>query len=178
MVAELINKIKEECGVNINLCYQCKTCSLSCPFASVMDILPHQLIRIIQTGGIDDIFVSKTIWNCGSCETCVTRCPNKIDIPRVMDYLRQTALQKELAGRHPKVPAFHRAFINSIRHWGRQYELGMLLEFKLRARDYFSDIPLGIRMILKRKLPILPERIKGRSELKGMFDSLDKRSGM
>ncbi|MBN1367756.1 MAG: 4Fe-4S dicluster domain-containing protein [Dehalococcoidales bacterium] len=178
MANEFVKKINDDTGVNINLCYQCKTCSLSCPFASVMDILPHQVIRKLQTGEENELLESTTIWHCGTCETCVTRCPNKIDIPRVMDYLRQTALQKKVAYGDKKVTAFHKAFINSIRQWGRQYELGMLLEFKIRSRDYFSDIPLGISMMLKRKLPFLPERIKGKNEVKDMFNSLDKKSGI
>jgi heterodisulfide reductase subunit C len=84
----------EQSGVNYKRCYQCKTCSLSCPFTTDMDYLPHQLIRKAQLGELSDLLSSKTIWYCASCETCVTRCPNQIDIPRLMDSLRQMALQK------------------------------------------------------------------------------------
>jgi len=58
-----IKTIKEETGVNVSLCYQCKTCSLSCPFTAAMDILPHAVIRQIQLGQSDKIMKSKTIWH-------------------------------------------------------------------------------------------------------------------
>jgi heterodisulfide reductase subunit C2 len=178
MPNEFLKKIIHDTGVNVNLCYQCKTCSLSCPFASTMDILPHRVIRKIQTGEEGEVLGSRTIWRCGSCETCVTRCPNKIDIPRIMDYLREMALHNKGTYGDKKIPAFHRAFIFGIRQWGRQYELGMLLMFKLLSGDYFSDIPLGIRMMLKRKLSFLPGRSKGKKEIKNIFDSLDTQSGI
>ena len=169
MKSESINKIIDDSGVNISLCYQCKTCSLSCPFTSVMDILPHLVIRKIQLGQIEKVLESKTIWRCGSCETCVTRCPNRIDIPRLMDWLRQTALQQRIIAGDRSIPIFHRAFLDSVRRWGRQYELGMLLKFKLEVKDYFSDLPLGINMILKHKLPFLPVRNQGKKELNNIF---------
>ena len=165
----LIETIKEETGVNISLCYQCKTCSLSCPFTAAMDILPHELIRKIQIGQGEKVLASKTIWHCGSCETCVTRCPNEIDIPGVMDWLRQTSLQKKVPAGDKNIPIFHRAFLGSIKSWGRQYELGMLLKFKLDSRDFFSDLDLGIKMILKHKLPFLPVRAKGTKDIKKLF---------
>jgi len=165
----LINTIKDKTGVNVSLCYQCKTCSSGCPFTSAMDILPHAVIRNIQLGQGEKVLGSKTIWHCGSCETCVTRCPNEIDIPRVMDWLRQTSLKQHIAAGDKNIPIFHHAFLDSIRHFGRQYELGMLLKFKLDSKDYFSDIPLGIKMMLKRKLPFLPVRAKGTKDIKKIF---------
>jgi heterodisulfide reductase subunit C len=177
MSNKFMDKIIDDTGVNISLCYQCKTCSLSCPFAPFMDILPHQIIRKLQVAADNEVLKSTTIWRCGSCETCVTRCPNKIDIPRVMDYLRQTALQKRVAHGDKKIPVFHRAFISSVLQFGRQYELGMLLLYKLKSGDYFSDIPLGISMMLKRKLSLLPGKSIGKRETKDMLKSLDIRSG-
>lgn len=177
MPNEFLNKVIGESGVNINLCYQCKTCSLGCPFTAVMDTLPHRLIRKIQLGEEREVLCSNTIWSCGSCETCVTRCPNKIDIPGVMDYLRQTALQKKVAYGDKKIPAFHRSFINSVRQWGRQYELGMLLEFKLRSKDLFSDLNLGISMLLKRKLSLLPGKNAGKKPIRDILNSLNRPSG-
>jgi len=102
----------------------------------------------------------------------MTRCPNNIDIPRVMDWLRETSQQKKMLAGDKNVPIFHRAFLNSIKSWGRQYELGMLLKFKLDSRDFFSDLDLGIKMILKRKLPFLPVRAKGMKDIKKVFRTI------
>jgi heterodisulfide reductase subunit C2 len=176
MDEKLLKRVIKESGVNINLCYQCKTCSLSCPFAAMMDILPHRIIRKIQTGEDDRVLGSNAIWRCASCETCVTRCPNGIDIPRLMDYLRQQATRKK-AVYGGNIGIFHRAFINGAVRWGRQYELGMLLDFKLKSKDYFSDLRLGMNMLRKHKLPLFPVSGKTGKEIKKQLKTLKKTHG-
>jgi len=162
-------RVKELSGVDFNRCYQCLTCTLSCPVIFAMDYFPNQIVRMIQLGAKSDVLQSTTIWLCASCETCVTRCPNEIDIPRLMDTLRQMALQEKVHGKETTVPIFHQIFLKSIRQMGKQYELGMLLELKLRVRDFFGDIGMGIKMLRKGKLSLLPGRIKGYREIQTIF---------
>jgi heterodisulfide reductase subunit C len=169
---EFARQVREQSGVNFDRCYQCLTCTLSCPFAFTMDYLPHQLIRKIQMGTRDEVLRSQTIWRCASCETCITRCPHEIDLPRLMDTLRQMALKDKVPVGDKGIPVFHEAFIVGIRRWGRQYELGMLLSFKIKARDLFSDMRLGIKMLQKRKLSLLPGRNKGGLDVKAIFRKL------
>jgi heterodisulfide reductase subunit C len=169
---EFTRQVKEQSGVNIDRCFQCLTCTLSCPSSFTMDYLPNQLIRKIQAGARDEVLHSRTIWRCISCETCVTRCPNEINIPRLMDTLRQMAVREKITPGDKNVPAFHAVFIESIRQWGRQYELGMLLLFKIKTRDFFSDIGLGMKMLQKGKLGLLPGKNSGRQEIKAIFNKL------
>ncbi len=168
-------QVKELSGVNFNRCYQCLTCTLSCPVLFAMDYFPNQILRMIQFGVKSEVLQSDTIWLCASCETCVTRCPNEIDIPRLMDALRQMALQENVSGEETTIPIFHQIFLKGIRQRGRQYELGMLLELKFRVRDFFSDIGIGIKMLRKRKLTLLPTRIKGLKEIKAIFSKSRER---
>jgi heterodisulfide reductase subunit C len=169
---EFARLIKEQSGVDFDRCYQCLTCTLGCPFAVTMDYLPHQVVRLLQMGAKEELLHSRTIWRCASCETCLTRCPNEINLPRLMDTLRQMALEANVPPGDRGVPAFHRSFLGSVRQWGRQYELGMLLSFKIRVRDLFSDLGLGIKMLQKRKLGLLPGQNKARREVKAIFRKL------
>ena len=162
-------QVKELSGVNFNRCYQCLTCTLGCPVLFAMDYLPNQILRMIQLGAKSEALQSATIWLCASCETCATRCPYEIDIPRLMDTLRQMALQENISGKETTIPAFHQIFLKGIRQWGRQYELGMLLELKLKFRDFFSDIGMGIKMLRKGKLSLLPGRVRSYREIKTIF---------
>ncbi|MFC2067468.1 4Fe-4S dicluster domain-containing protein [Chloroflexota bacterium] len=162
-------KVKEQCGVDVNRCYQCLTCTLSCPVVFTMDYSPHQLVRMIQLGTKEEVLQSSTIWVCANCETCVTRCPNEIDIPKLMDTFRQMAIQENISGKETTVPQFHQVFMKGIRQWGKQYELGMLIELKLKTRDLFSDLGMGLKLLRKGKLSLLPERIKGYREIKNIF---------
>jgi len=61
-----------------------------------MDLLPSQVIRLAQLG-MEEVLESNTIWICASCLTCVTRCPKEVDLPRLMEALRQIALRRGAA---------------------------------------------------------------------------------
>jgi len=166
----LSSKVKELSGTDLDRCYQCLTCSLSCPVAYAMDYYPNQIIRMVQLGLKDELLKSSTIWLCATCETCVARCPNEVDVLRVMDTLREMALQENVEGKETVIPTFHDTFKGSIRLWGRSHELSMELTLKMRTKDFFTDLIMGIKMILKGKLKILPTRIKGVKEVKDIFE--------
>ena len=154
---------------HVSRCYQCRKCTNGCPLTPEMDYLPNQVIRMVQLGMKDELLKSETIWVCASCETCTTRCPNDIDIAGVMDALRHIALEEKVPAAVTRVPQFHQSFLNSIRRFGRVFELGMTAEYKLRTRDFFSDMGLGLGMFKRGKLKVLPHWIKGRGEVKEIF---------
>jgi len=155
--------------VNINSCYQCFTCTLSCPVTFRMDFLPHQVVKMVQLGKKSEVLQCSTIWQCVSCETCLSRCPNGIDIPRLMDELRYLSIKERTVSKKEKSPVFNRIFLEGIKQNGIQYELGMMLKLKLLTGDYFSDLIMGMKMLLKGKLNMLPHRIKGYLQLKDLF---------
>jgi heterodisulfide reductase subunit C len=149
-------------------CYQCKKCSSGCPVSFSMELLPHQVMRLVQLESDHEVLAANTPWVCSSCQTCSTRCPNDIDIAGVMDELRQRAASGgEVAKRRTRL--FHRLFLAEIRRHGRVHELGMIGKYKLLSGQLLSDIPMGIAMLLKGKLRILPRRIRGRRELRALF---------
>jgi len=91
---DFVQKIEELSGQNVHLCFQCGTCSGSCPMLEHMDFSPRKVMHIIQLElekGLDNI---NTCWICASCHTCSARCPRGIDIARVMEALRQVILRK------------------------------------------------------------------------------------
>ncbi len=92
--SEFVRRVSELSGQNLNRCYQCGKCSAGCPISSVMDLLPNQVMRLVQLGLEEGISNSKTIWLCASCLTCTVRCPKGIDISRVMEALRLITLRK------------------------------------------------------------------------------------
>jgi heterodisulfide reductase subunit C len=91
-----VERIMELSNTNIFSCYQCGNCSGGCPAADYMDLLPHQVIRLIQLGRIEEILDSNTPWICAACITCSVRCPKGVDIAAVMEALRQLVLRKNL----------------------------------------------------------------------------------
>jgi heterodisulfide reductase subunit C len=87
-VRKFIERVEELSGENVYACYQCGRCSAGCPVASEMDVLPNQVIRLVQMGLAEDVLHSKTLFLCASCFTCQSRCPKGIDMARVMEAVR------------------------------------------------------------------------------------------
>src|SRR5512136_3017622 len=124
-------------GVPIQRCYHCRKCTAGCPMAFVMEYNPNKVIKMIQMGKKEQVLGSSTIWLCASCETCVTRCPNDVDIARMMDVLRELAIEKKVAPKEKNVLKFHEAFLSNIKIGGRINEPLMIVQYKLKSGDYF-----------------------------------------
>jgi len=92
--SDFIKEIEELSGQKVLKCYQCGKCSAGCPMVDAMDLLPNQIIRLLQLGQKDEILKSKTIWICASCFTCEARCPKGIDLSKLMEALRVVLLRK------------------------------------------------------------------------------------
>jgi heterodisulfide reductase subunit C len=91
---EFIREVEELSGQKLLSCYQCGKCSAGCPMVEAMDILPNQVIRLLQLGQTEDVKNSKTIWICASCFTCEARCPKGVDLSKIMEAVRVLLLRK------------------------------------------------------------------------------------
>ena len=171
---QFLEEAQKRSGEDINLCYQCLKCTAGCPTAPYMDIRPNNIIRMIQMGMKKAVLGSSAIWLCVSCETCGTRCPNEIDIGVLMDSLREMAVEEGIPAREKNIHLLHEAFIQSIRRGGRVHEATMLVDYKLRSRDFMTDLAPGMMLFLKGKIPVFPSLIKGRKEIKKIFEKCTK----
>lgn len=62
----------------LNACINCGTCTAICPAASFYNYDPRIIADIVQTrdnSKIISLLKSETIWFCGECMSCKTRCP-------------------------------------------------------------------------------------------------------
>jgi len=168
-----ISEIKSHTGVNVNRCYQCGKCSAGCAVNEEMDYPPSMVMRMLQTGEEDyynEILHSQSIWLCITCQNCLTRCPMEIDIPKLMDYMREKALEKGTASKKAKnIISFHKSFLDSIRYTGRLYEIGLVGGYKMRSFKLLQDLNVAPGMFVRGKLPILPEMVKDKKQIKNIF---------
>jgi heterodisulfide reductase subunit C len=169
-----LEEVKKKSGENLSLCYQCLKCTAGCPTAPYMDIRPNSIIRMIQMGQKEAVLASRAIWLCVSCETCGTRCPNEIDIGVLMDALREMSIKEGIPAREKNIHLLHEAFIRSIERGGRVHEATMLIDYKLRSRDFTTDLIPGMMLFLKGKIPLLPSFVKGKHEIKRIFERCTK----
>ncbi len=156
-------------GVPIQRCYHCRKCTAGCPLATEMEYNPNKIIKMIQMGMKDDVLNSSAIWLCASCETCISRCPNNVDIARMMDVLREMAIEKGVAIPQKNVLALHKAFLASIKMFGRINEPLMLAHYKLLSKDFFSDLDMGLSMFLKGKISIISPKTRDMASVKKIF---------
>ncbi len=157
-------------GVPLQACYHCRKCSAGCPTAPHMEYNPNKVIKMIQNGQKDKVLNSSTIWLCLSCETCITRCPNKVDIARMMDVLRQMAIESGVGAHEANVLKFHEAFLAGIKRGGRINEPMMLVQYKLKSGDFFSDMGAGLDMFLKGKIALMSPKTKDMKSVKNIFE--------
>ena len=175
-----ISQIKADTGINVNRCYQCGKCSAGCAVNEEMDYPPSMVMRMLQTNdeeNYDALLRSQAIWMCVSCQNCLTRCPMQIDIPKLMDYLREKALEKGVVNKKAKdIIAFHRAFLDSVKYTGRLYEIGLVAGYKLRTMHILQDMNVAPKMLVKGKLPIIPELVKDKKHLRTIFSETKHKS--
>ena len=156
----LINEVNERSSSGLNRCYQCGTCANGCPFVQAMDYTPNQVIRLLQFGLRQEALTCKTIWVCVGCHTCSSQCPMSIDIAAVMDTLRLMAVEEGVVIGKPNIIDFHEEVLRSLEKYGRAHKLGIMLGYKRQTGGWLKDLDVGLKMLAKRKLDLIPSRVR------------------
>ncbi|MFH1841943.1 MAG: 4Fe-4S dicluster domain-containing protein [bacterium] len=91
---EFLSKVTTISGEPFKTCMQCGTCSVVCPMEPSMQITTRQFMLLAQWGQKESLLSVNTAWVCASCHGCEVRCPRGIDIPRVMESVRQMTLRE------------------------------------------------------------------------------------
>jgi heterodisulfide reductase subunit C len=170
----LAERVHRATGESVFDCYQCGKCTAGCPLAAEMDYAPNQILRLLQLGlpGMEDeVLRALSIWLCLTCETCAARCPQEVDLPKIMDHLRQNSLRRRLV--HPQardILAFHRSFLDSIRRNGRLHEVGLISAYKLRTLHLLQDVLVAPKLLARGKLNPLARAIAGQADVARIFE--------
>lgn len=151
-------EVETESGQNISNCYQCGNCTAGCPASPDYDMQPNQIMRGIQLGLKEKVLSSKSIWMCLSCSTCSLRCPNDIDVAGVMETLRHMARRKNVVSVR-RMEKFWFSFLDTVRAFGRSYEIGTMALYMLRSLRLYTDLDLALMALMKNKLSIKPHVI-------------------
>jgi len=168
---DFISEVVERSGTDIRRCFHCQSCGGGCPVSQAMAYRPNGVIRLLQLGCVREALGSSDIWFCIGCNTCSMACPQAIDIAAFMDTLRQMAMQEGVSIAEPDILNFHTEVVNSIRRHGRTHKLEIMLRYKLRQLDMFSDMNLGLKMLAKRKLDLRPSKISDQRVMKRIFET-------
>jgi len=79
-------------GADVKMCFQCGTCTASCPSGRRTSYRVRKMMRQTQLGLKEEILSSEELWDCTTCYTCVERCPRAVPIVDVVVALRNMAV--------------------------------------------------------------------------------------
>jgi len=172
------SQVENATEVTISHCYQCGKCTAGCPLNEEMDVMPNQILRMLQLelpGYEDKILSSLSIWLCLACDTCYSRCPQEVKLSQVMDFLRQESIRLDKVNPKAKdILSFHKAFLDSIKLNGRLHEVGLTIDYKLRSLNMIQDVQLVPSMLAKGKLAIFPHQVKNTKEIAKIFKRISE----
>jgi heterodisulfide reductase subunit C2 len=87
-------KIFKDAGIDsVEVCFQCGTCTGSCPSGRRTPYRVRQLVRKCLIGLKDDVISDDTLWMCSTCYACQERCPREIKIVEIVKMARNVAVQ-------------------------------------------------------------------------------------
>lgn len=93
------NNLREEIirnsGVNPLKCMKCGKCSGTCPAYDEMEYHPHQFVYMVETGDIEPLMKSKSIYRCLTCFACVDRCPRGVEPAKLIEGVRLAVIRAQ-----------------------------------------------------------------------------------
>jgi len=185
----LAAEVIERSGQKINECYQCRRCAAGCTVAEETGITPDQVIRHIITGNREAAISNQLVWQCVSCYTCGTRCPNNIQCGRVTETLKKMSKEEKYEILNPNIAYFHDSFVQGCTRWGRVNEMEFmgfyelknigkhLAGFKVKEAwtEISNQVQLGFSMFKQKRLHLKLHTSGGRKEIKKFYKNAMKK---
>ncbi|WP_300674351.1 4Fe-4S dicluster domain-containing protein [Desulfoluna sp.] len=176
-------EVMERSNQNIFACYQCRRCASGCTVGEEIGFTPDRLIRMVITGNRKAALENALVWQCVSCYTCGTRCPNNIQGGRITETLKKMSREESITPRSPTIAYFHDSFVTGCTRWGRVNEIQFMgaYEIKSIAKNlvnlHFTDVWKEIReqsLLLKalfkqRRIHLKLQTAKGRNEVRAFY---------
>lgn len=117
-------------GKELANCFQCIKCTSGCTALKLLELKPHEIIKLVNLGFVDELPSSDIIWTCVTCLKCVQRCPQKASPYHVIMALRNIAVEKEA-----KVPEGYFKAVSQILETGLAEAAQKCVTRKMEAVD-------------------------------------------
>lgn len=82
-------------GVDVRKCMRCGKCSGTCPSYDEMEYHPHQFVYMVETGNVEPLMKSESLYKCLSCFACVERCPRGVEPAKVVEAVRLAVIRQK-----------------------------------------------------------------------------------
>ena len=166
--------VNEPGGQHLKNCFQCSSCTLTCPVADAgFELNPRSIIRQVLLGMRKEVLESEAIWQCVGCFECTDRCPQDVRFTEVIEALRNIAVRSTKSKdktKRVKIPkigkhkhSFDKRFSESVWLWGRTWEPGLIGRYFMYGRGLpfgaligFKYISMILGMLIKFKIEFFP----------------------
>lgn len=91
----LREQILRNSGVNPRKCMKCGKCSATCPTYDEMEYHPHQFVAMVESGDIEPLLKSESLYKCLTCFACVDRCPRNVEPAKLVEAVRLAVIRKQ-----------------------------------------------------------------------------------
>ncbi len=91
----LKEQILRTSGVNPRKCMKCGKCSGTCPSYDKMEWHPHQFVSMVESGNIQPLMESDSLYQCLSCFACVDRCPRGVQPAKLVEAVRLMVIRQK-----------------------------------------------------------------------------------
>lgn len=82
-------------GVNTRKCMRCGKCTATCPSYDEMEYHPHQFVYMVESGEIEPLLNSPSIYKCLTCFACVERCPRGVEPAKLIEAVRLSVIREK-----------------------------------------------------------------------------------
>ena len=82
-------------GSNVTKCMKCGKCSGTCPAYDEMEYHPHQFVYMVESGDIEPLMNSKSLYKCLTCFACVERCPRGVEPAKLIEAVRLEVIRQQ-----------------------------------------------------------------------------------
>ncbi|WFN37029.1 CoB--CoM heterodisulfide reductase subunit C [Methanomicrobium antiquum] len=93
-------EVKKISGTISHMCYQCGTCTGSCPSAPRSSYRIRVFMRRAVLGLEEEALTDPDLWLCTTCYSCTDRCPRDIAPTDVIMAMRNLAFKRDIVPRN------------------------------------------------------------------------------
>jgi heterodisulfide reductase subunit C len=136
-----------------------------------MDLKPHQVMRLLQLGQVEEVLAASGPWRCVGCQTCLARCPNAVDIPAVLARVRQAQLGRRSPVGAGGIVDFDELFLDMVRRRGRVNDGLVAFRYRMRTGGLFDDWRLGLKMLKAGKMRLRTAPVIDRDGVARLFEA-------
>jgi len=117
-------------GKELVNCFQCVKCTSGCTALKLLELKPHEIVKLVNLGFVDELASSDIIWTCATCLKCLQRCPQKASPYHVIMALRNLAVEREA-----KVPEGYLKAVSQIIETGLAESVQKVVTKKMETFD-------------------------------------------